>query len=89
MGLNLSTNISQNYENYWEYCGILIPNYINSVPSRDKVNRINKNDSSTKKGTIIPQMSMSVIEYQLKYSKRSPIDGKLYWDDTKTKLNIP
>ncbi len=77
MGSNLCSGVSQYDKNYWQYCGILIPNTINSVPAMDGINTIKKNGCSTKKGTI--PNPLAPLIYQYKYSKRSLIDGKLYW----------
>lgn len=63
---------------FWQYCGINIPDNINSVPSYDRANTHYKNGDETEVfSTCTPY---TIEEYQAKYSVVG-IDGKLYWKE--------
>ena len=69
-------------EKYWiGPADVLIPNYIGSVPSIDKVNRMFNNGRSTQLWNP-PSNHYSEEEYREKFAKC--IDGVYYWDEDKS-----
>ena len=69
-------------EKYWKGpAGVLITNYIGSVPSIDKVNRMSINGGSTQLWNP-PSKHYTEEEYREKFAKC--IDGVYYWDEDKS-----
>lgn len=69
--------ISKDERKYWEYCGINIPFYIESVPCIDEVNKVYSDGSETE---VDVDTELTLEEYQNKYAIIGS-DGKLYWKE--------
>lgn len=87
MGNNLfkkfdkNSRIPEKYNSkYWYYSGVLIPNNIKYVPSRDKMNRVSLHSETEATGCNPP---WTPKEYQDKFGVLGR-DGKFYWKEQET-----
>ena len=62
---------------YWYYSGIIIPNHIEKVPSRDKMNYVGLHGETEGYSCAIP---WTPKEYQEEFGKIGS-DGKIYWKE--------
>ena len=73
---NEDSYFSKKYNsNYWYYSGVLIPNNVLYVPSRDKINRISLHSETE---AYSDEIHWTPKEYQEKFGILKS-DGKIYW----------
>lgn len=63
---------------FWNYCGIYIPNYISHVPCIDGINELYSDGSQTELDSDC--IGYTINEYIEKFAIKG-IDGKLYWKE--------